>query len=164
MIIIEGPDCTGKTTLAKKIGGQYFHCSWDNTWDIETYHRLIAHTAGKLEQIANVPCVVDRLCLSEAVYGARFRGGPSYDTKELMSEIIAAYNPTLILCTADPHEEYSKIKRAEMFDTVDGLAELYQSHVATGKYGKWWTYDYRKQHAEDFIKTINGENNEHDGS
>ena len=68
------------------------------------------------------------------------------------------------MCTADPHEEYNKIKRAEMFETVDGLSELYQSHVATGKYGKWWTYDYRQQDALEFIKTINGVNNEHDSS
>jgi len=164
MFIIEGPDATGKTTLAHKLGGQYFHCSYDPSWNIEAYHRLIAHTAGKLEQTANVPVVIDRLCLSEAVYGERFRDGPSYDTAALMQEIIAAYKPTLILCTADPNERYNAIKRAEMFDTVEGLADLYAKHVGTGNYGKWWTYDYCKQSADEFIKTINGDNNEHNRS
>lgn len=158
MIIIEGADGTGKTTLAKRIcevvGGQYFHCSYHPHWDIETYHRLIAHTAGKLELLAGVPTVIDRFAMSEAAYGKAFRDGPSYDTEALIEEIDAAYATTYIYCRTDSAaEDHLKMKtqRKEMFDDITPVIDVFDDLAQSGKYGVNILFDYKKHDTDLFI-------------
>ncbi len=161
MIIIDGADCTGKTTLAKKfceaMKGQYFHCSYAKDWNMETYHRLMLHTAGKLEQSANIPCVIDRWALSEAAYGKVFRNGPSYDIKALIKEATKAYNPLFILATtkaAIKQHEISKQTRNEMFDDVEPVLNKFDELVLEDGYGNYIPYDYEKTDVDEFVKTV----------
>lgn len=161
MIIIEGADCTGKTTLAKRIcetiGGQYFHCSYYPTWNIETYHRLIGHTAGKLEQQARVPAVIDRFAMSEAAYGAVYRDSPSYDTEALIEEMIKAYHPIFIYCHTDSAAEdhqRMQLSRKEMYDDISAVLSVFDRLAQSGKYGTNILYDYKKHDADEFIKAF----------
>jgi thymidylate kinase len=161
MIIIEGADCTGKTTLAKRIceevGGQYFHCSYHPKWNVEAYHRLIGHTAGKLEEQAGVPTVIDRFAMSEAAYGLVYRNGPSYDTAALMQEMIKAYKPTFIFCrTESAAEDHKRIQqtRSEMFDDITEVVNVFDELASSGKYGVNILYDYKKHDTDYFIKAF----------
>ena len=161
MIIIEGADATGKTTLAKKIceeiGGQYFHCSYHPRWNIEAYHRLLAHTAGKLEETAGVPTVIDRFAMSEAAYGTAYRGGPSYDTEALIAEIEQAYNPKFIFCRTDTAaEDHQRLKfqRNEMFDDITRVIKAFDELAQSGSYGLNILYDYKQHDTGQFIKAF----------
>tara|TARA_X000001382_G_scaffold49703_2_gene33630 strand:+ start:8201 stop:8698 length:498 start_codon:yes stop_codon:yes gene_type:complete len=165
LVIIEGADGTGKTTLshaiADYIGGQYFHCGYHKDWNIEIYHRHIIHTAARLEQQANIPCIIDRLALSEEVYGHAYRSYPSYNTSNFMNEIIRDYKPMLILCSnenAEKNHELNKEKRTEMFDTIKGISEAYQRLVSMGRYGQWFKYDFDKNDMNNFISSYFKEN------
>ena len=160
MVIIEGADGTGKTTLARAIadyiGGQYFHCSYHKDWNIEIYHRHILHTAARLESQANIPCVIDRFALSEEVYGYAYRDAPSYNTVALINEAILHYKPMLILCSNENAEQNHKINkenRAEMFDTIKGISEAYQKLISMGRYGQWFKYDFDKNNINQFISS-----------
>lgn len=158
MVIIDGPDAAGKTTLAKAIakrrGYQYFHCSYNKAWDMETYHRFMLHTAGKLEAQANVPCIIDRWAMSEAAYGKVFRGHPSYPTHCLMNEAIVSYNPVLIYCKpSNIKENFSRMKeeRDEMYDNIEGVTAEFDRLIGSGNYGTWIMYDYCSHDQDKFV-------------
>jgi len=161
MIIIEGADCTGKTTLAKAIceyvHGQYFHCSYHESWNIEAYHRLILHTAGKLEELAKIPCVIDRWALSEAAYGLTYRGAASYDTAALAKEAIKAYKPTFILCrTDDAIGTHNRLKqeRREMYKNIQPVLGAFDLLAQQGKHGTYILFDYQKHDLERFVEAF----------
>ena len=158
MIIIDGADCTGKTTLARSIcealGAQYLHCSFDKRWNMEEYHRLMLHTAGKLEQIANVPVVMDRWALSEHAYGNAYRDGPAYDTLTLMQEAVDAYSPTFIYCRTDhaaATHAYMRDNRKEMFDEISSVIAEYDKIIELGQYPTHILYDYTKHDRDAFV-------------
>lgn len=75
IILLEGPDCSGKTTLAKKLcdywKAQYFHSSYIKGLDVMHYHRLVINQA--LYYAQNGPVVIDRLYPSEMIYGLQVR-------------------------------------------------------------------------------------------
>lgn len=52
--IIEGPDGTGKTTLANEIAEQskasIVHCSYDKDWDIKVHHKDMFKAAKLIAQ------------------------------------------------------------------------------------------------------------------
>jgi len=162
MIILEGADGTGKSTLAHYISGVYkyqpFHCSYDKKWDIETYHRLILHTAGKLEEQAKVPVIIDRWALSELVYGKQFRDGASYNVEKIIQEAIDAYNPKFVICTNDNvQQNFEKLKeqRTEMYHNASDIQKEYLAQIATGQYGKkYYNYDYDKNNMVDFCSKV----------
>lgn len=161
MIIIDGPDASGKTTLAKSIAetlnGQYIHCSYHEKWNIEAYHRLILHSAGKLEEIAHVPVVIDRWALSEAAYGQAYRGGASYDTALLMQEAIQAYKPMLIYCKSSKTLENfqrTKTERKEMFNDITDVVDEFDKLVQSGDYGTHVAYDFNEHNLDLFVEAF----------
>ena len=79
IIVLEGADASGKTTLARhlveKHGARYLHNRvWPDMW---RYHVASARLALRWADTGLV--VIDRLWLSELVYGQVFRGGAFYD-------------------------------------------------------------------------------------
>lgn len=72
LVIIEGPDNTGKTTLAKKLVEkfdlEYIHCSKPKTDNPYLEYCDLADSIKK-------PTVLDRAHLGEYVYGRLWRGG-----------------------------------------------------------------------------------------
>ena len=160
MVIIEGADGTGKTTLAKAIvkwtGGQYIHCSYNCDWDIEVYHRHVLHFAGKLEEQAKVPVVIDRWAISEDVYGSAYRDGPSYDTAQLHEEAVKAYSPKLIYCTNDyivANHKKLQWARAEMYEDITPACTQYAASMISGKYSPYIRYDFNRTDITNFIKS-----------
>ena len=161
MIILEGADGTGKTTLANHLASlnrsQMFHCSYHEDWNIEAYHRLVLHTAGKLEEQAKVPVIIDRWALSELVYGRQHRESASYDVKALVKEAIDAYNPKFVICTnKNVQRNFNKLEkeRYEMYHNASAIQQEYLAMIATGNYGTYHNYDYDETNRDEFCRFI----------
>ena len=101
MIIVEGPDATGKTTLARSIseayGMPYYHFAKDSTY------------LDYLKPLCNLEllnAVVDRWIFSEYPYslcmGRRF----AFSLKEWHNIVLLtlAHDPVVVLCTHEPQE------------------------------------------------------------
>jgi thymidylate kinase len=160
MIILEGPDGCGKSTLAKAIEDKYkaivIHASYDKSWNIRKLHRNMVWSANMIEA-SGCPVVFDRWALSEAVYGSVFRGSESYDTKDLVSYTIENYAPLLIYCSNDDvvkNHLRNMQNRSEMYDDMTDVAELYDILVRSGDYGSWLKYDFSKTTIENFMEKI----------
>jgi hypothetical protein len=82
LIILEGPDGAGKTTLARAIqkvsGASYLHCTYRLPDQMPRYHTaaLMHALSGALK--TDRPVILDRWWPSEYIYGDVFRGGTKF--------------------------------------------------------------------------------------
>ena len=160
LIIVCGSDGSGKTKLCnhliEKYRFNYYHCGVQP--DIKQYHSDVLNLVfDDIKQYKN-NWIIDRLHLSEEVYGNIFRNGPQYDWKDLNRKIIEKsklenirYN--LILCIP-PKDLVLKTHSSrnadgnEMFDTVEPVYDAYLKIFEENKksnqfniYGYDFTYD-----------------------
>jgi len=95
-IVLEGPDGTGKTTLANEIirrtGANYVHCGPPDGPALEYYLRKLRSVKG--------PAVVDRLHVGSYCYGIAFRHAPDLTEFEnwLIEGFLYAHGVQLINC------------------------------------------------------------------
>lgn len=145
IIIIEGPDFSGKSTLAKSLMQRYrnhvyIHCAV--TPDIYALHTNALTNAIKLSKDFTV--IIDRLHYSELVYGPIFRNGVSYDVK-LFDDLYSSKNITnlyKVLCLPDKDivlEGFKKRAAAggEMFNTVEKVYDEYAKNPLGWKIYNW---------------------------
>lgn len=139
--ILEGPDGVGKTTLAKKLtekhNGLYIHCSY--VTNVYQLHRSVLKQCFSKEN-KDKDIFIDRLYISEWVYGSIFRGGESYDTEKLRREFIHR-----IIRVNVPFHNYMKHhhnnSEREMFKT--NIPEIYNKYEEYFKYHRPdYYYDY----------------------
>jgi hypothetical protein len=133
IIVIDGCDGTGKTTLAKAIcdrfDGVYIHNTYRWPTKMPLYHTAALHRALKLARTRLV--VIDRLWMSEAIYADVYRGGsPWPHMGRTMDRIIRKVGGVYIL-TQSPKghkEKFEQLKteREEMYDNVDEVRRRYQ--------------------------------------
>ncbi len=99
IVLLEGADASGKTTLARCLVERY-HAKYIHSTvrrQVWRYHvgalRLaIRHARDRL-------VVLDRHFLSELVYGSVFRGGPAYDVgARCLDRILRRYGAVTVLC------------------------------------------------------------------
>lgn len=157
--ILEGPDGTGKSTLAleiiKRTKGHYLHCSYKDDWNIEKYHNSIIECAYILSQYQDV--VIDRWAPSEYIYSKVFRGGESYDTKNLIQQFkgmiiwIYCWNENDV----KNHKE-NKIKRGEVYGDISLISEEYSKYIKDTKYLNWHTYNFDRDNKIKFVKELIG--------
>lgn len=105
LFIVEGPDCAGKTTLAKHLAVQkeavYIHASGAKYLHevMQDYHEsLLAIAVANLAMGRNV--VMDRFWPSEVVYGQALRPAIHnrvYDTDKIIA-MLANHDVTYIFC------------------------------------------------------------------
>lgn len=142
IIILEGSDGTGKSTLAyeilKQTKGHLLHGSYNKNWDsIKEYHRDIVKAANLLTPYQDI--VIDRLSISEYVYGTVFRGGPEYDIVQFLYDDIDELNTNRakvvwVYCTNDNvvrNHLKNKTERPEMFDSMADVHVTYEDIVQT---------------------------------
>jgi hypothetical protein len=155
--VIEGPDGTGKTTLARFIAdslkASIIHCSYDKDWDMKEYHTDVMESALVLNEYKSV--IVDRWAISEEVYGKVFREGPSYDTSELIDRY-KRYITWIYCRNDDAIENHFKNKeiRYELYDDMTEVVELYDSIVQESQL-PWQVYDFNKVNKKEFTERIN---------
>jgi hypothetical protein len=133
IIIIEGPDAVGKTTLARSIkklapDALYIHSRYHK--DIWPYHAAALRRAVRHARIA--PVIMDRHWPSECAYGRAFRAGPAarYNERALY-RVLERYGACYVLA-APPvevavhlHEKASKV-RPELFANIHHVATIYR--------------------------------------
>lgn len=138
IVILEGADGAGKTTLAHALllaaagGGTYVAPTGPTADQRATdWARYDAAMASSHDGLV----VADRWHLSEAVYGQVFRGGPAYDVASLDAALTAAGAVTVLCVPSDGRahlERFSALKasRGERFDTVTEAAGLFRKLAA----------------------------------
>lgn len=151
IIIISGPDFSGKSTLAQDLMQKYrnhvyIHCAV--TPDIYALHTNAILNAFKLSEDFTV--IIDRLHYSELVYGPIFRNGMSYDVKKF-DDLYSNKNISnlyKILCLPPKDivmNGFEKRAKAggEMFNTVERVYDEYAKNPLG-----WNIYDWTKDGKE----------------
>lgn len=153
IIVLEGADGVGKSTLADEIVKQtkaaVIHATYNKDWDMETYHEDIIEAATILSEYTDV--VLDRWAPSEAVYGKVFRGGESYDTGGLIND-----HPDLVFvyCHNDNavQNHYKHVgDREEMFGDMSEVVKEFDQYFKNSGL-KYLDYDYDKVNREEFVR------------
>lgn len=138
IIVCDAPDHGGKTKLCQhlieKYRFNYYHCGVQP--DIKKYHGDVLDLV--FEDVRNYKSnfVIDRLHLSEEVYGNIFRSGAAYDWKKLNDHIIKEAKEDgikYVLITCLPPKQIVVEGHAarnadgnEMFSTVDKVYDAYE--------------------------------------
>lgn len=134
VVVLEGPDGAGKTTLAeelcKRYDGFYVHRTWRkgmDVWDHHTEALQIAHARAHQQLV-----VIDRLWPSEAIYGQIYRGESDYKhNSRAMDRVLNRMAALYVLCVPRDVDYIKTVhgKRAaaggEMYSTVDAVAQRY---------------------------------------
>lgn len=132
IVVLEGADGTGKTTLARALVAKhdafYIHNGlWPNMWQ-----RHLAAVDLAIRRSQQQLVVIDRLFLSEQIYGQVFRGGPAYDLgARCLDRALLRYGAVTVLCVRKnlekhlKHFEQLKASRVEKFNTMREVACRY---------------------------------------
>ena len=131
IVVVEGPDCSGKTTLINKLMERHpNNCYIHNavTDDIKSLHEntlQAAYIASKNHWV-----FIDRLHLSEKIYGTVFRNGPSYDIDTFDVYATNFMKVKKILCIVDKETVLAKHAERidkEMFNNISTIWDMYNA-------------------------------------
>lgn len=122
VIILDGPDCAGKTTLAETFcdlfGGTYIHCEYRFKGKMDKYHTAVLLKALKLSQTQ--PVIIDRFWPSELAYGNVYRTGPEVAGYELCLDFVArTYGWLYCFCVPTSRPEYAHFYAKERSHITD---------------------------------------------
>jgi hypothetical protein len=132
IILLEGADCSGKTTLARHLvdayGARYLHGRvFKDMW---RSHVAMVRLALRWADEGLV--VIDRLWLSELIYGQIYRGGPSYDLgARCLDRVLQRTGTVTVLCA--PRDQRAQLVRhadraalgGEAFTKIQDVVALY---------------------------------------
>jgi thymidylate kinase len=135
IIVLEGPDGAGKTTLARELqeqlGARYIHLTYRFRDKMHVYHSAALKLAYHLSKTQ--PVIIDRWWPSEIVYADAYRGGSKFTKYYFLLEHLASeMGLTYIFCLPNDRDRYLKHynvlkgKRAEMYD--EGLDRVYSGY------------------------------------
>ncbi len=157
---LEGPDGTGKSTLATEIAKQknatVMHPYFNTKWNMLAYHSAFIHAAEEMND-AGINVVLDRWAPSEAVYGKVFRGGEGFDTESLVRYYYPMLPITFIYCRNDNAVENhlrNREDRHEMFDDMSQVVSEFDLYVEAHEWMNWIVYDFDKVNMEDFVTKL----------
>lgn len=145
IILCDGADACGKSTLINQLMERHpNNCYIHNavTRDIKTLHENTIDAALVASQEHWV--FIDRLHLSEKIYGTVFRNRPSYDVDAFDKMISKIPNLKKILCLVDKETALAKHaarKDQEMFDDISTVYDLYSDVAMNDK--SWTTYNWK---------------------
>lgn len=135
IIILEGPDASGKSTLAKKLielnhGGTILHATYRFANKIPVYHGALLRKAYRLSKHQLV--IIDRLHISEYIYAKVFRGGTKWPWQlPVFNQICKELHIPIVLCTPFNIKQglewfnASKNERPEMYDDIEEIIKEY---------------------------------------
>jgi thymidylate kinase len=158
IFVLEGPDGTGKTTLAqhmtKQLKAEYLHLSYRWPDHMFEYHHAAIRWAIRKNHKSHV--ILDRWWPSETLYAAEYRGGSRWPWINHALDSIAQQNKVLyIYCLPQDLKSYAarfeklKAERDEMYSNTTGVAKRYLE--------LWDIYKYRRDHLK-YVIEENGDN------
>lgn len=136
IILLEGADCTGKTTLANAISEKYkdkclyIHNTWYKGMDVRDEHWKSLNKAFEAYD-DGLLVIIDRHWISEQIYSTIYRNGPEYneDIDEMLYGL-RKRNALTIICsppviyTINKHRELKNI-RDEMYNDISDVVCYY---------------------------------------
>lgn len=135
VIVLEGPDCAGKSTLAEFLhlqwGAKAMHQSYRFKDRMPQYHTAVLERVLKARQKG--PVIVDRWWPSEAIYAQAFRGGTKWPMMGRMLDRVAIqHNFVYVSClpASNPEKHLAMFNEraeagGELFKTMGEVANLY---------------------------------------
>lgn len=141
IIVLEGPDGVGKTSLGEALteylGAKYLHLTYRFRNKMDLYHsaaiRLCARWADKQ------PVILDRWWISEILYAEAYRGGSPFIKRHFLLEHIAnQMGVTYVMCLPEDRQQYFdhymsvKAGRSEAElarDPPEGVEKVYDLYV-----------------------------------
>lgn len=135
LIVLDGPDACGKTTLAEHFQKYYEAEIIHLTWNEELEDNMDTYMLGTLLHACTLSkeklVIIDRLWMSELIYSEVYRGGTSYpELAEDCLNLIKKYNALQITCIL-PREIWVKnykemcSERDEMYGTDERMNKIY---------------------------------------
>jgi len=147
LLIIEGMDRCGKSTLVEHLRKRYFtspnilvhHSSSPpkvedpNMWELKHYGSLF-RTAKDLVQFGGYDVIFDRFHLGAAVYGEKYRGANPTDVYDLDAWYLSHYKrAALILLTDEPEAIASRDDGDSLEQSVDEYSQTAAAFIETYK-------------------------------
>lgn len=125
---MDGPDATGKTTLARRLcelyNAHYLHLTRRWTNNMFEYNTAAIHHATQLAE--NQLVVIDRLWMSELVYSEAFHGGSKFPHMgRFIHRVVQKHAGVYVLCLDEDINEnrqrfsYLRKHRQEMYTSND---------------------------------------------
>lgn len=151
IILLEGADATGKTSLANHIVSQfpnaeYLHLGKPNTGNAWSDHKnalLLAISRVRQGKLM----VIDRLWLSEAIYGAVYRDGSEYPfTARHLDRLMYRFGALRIICA--PPVDYVVQSHKRMVQEREELYTDRMYEVAKRYLDVWEGVEFVKDEAE----------------
>lgn len=136
MIILEGIDKTGKTTLANKLRDEYGYEIVKTSQPKKKEHPYVEYVR-KILSIRTSRVVFDRLHLGELVYGPVKRGKSLIDEKMLfnINSLLSLHGATIIYCHDKPEiikERFSQEKEDYLQETdIETILKRYEEVIQT---------------------------------
>lgn len=159
IIILEGPDGSGKTTLAHVLmehGYKYIHNgppSEKNLAALYIGQIAAAYASGK-------PTVFDRLHLGERVYGPIMREKSllDIDDEKAIERLTEAIDIQIVLCLPPWRvvlENWIQNSKNEYVDTMQALKKIYDAYVELWYSGRpYVTFDYTRHTVNSFARAL----------
>lgn len=154
VIVIEGADAAGKTTLANyicnKFNAKYEHMIYYK--DCWTNH--LACVRRVIELAENNVVVVDRHWISEVLYAHVFRDGSQYPlAARFMDRMFVKMGALYILCVPSDITKqiarHAERKEIEMYDSIEKIVKIYKD-FSVGNNS--FNYDKKMNYGLSFIK------------
>jgi hypothetical protein len=163
LIILDGPDAVGKTTLANRIlGGDmsgYIHLTYDPNWDDpdRTLWRMQYFTLIKAAWrfSRGLMTVIDRHWMSEQIYARVYRDGSTMNGESRgWDRVIQTLCGVYVICAPDPNSatlRHAKTlqEREEMYAADDKILQ-----VATAYYNLWHGTPFNE--TRDYFQQLSG--------
>jgi thymidylate kinase len=138
IVLLEGPDGCGKTTLAQKLvekyDGEYHHCGV-----VKNIFQLHLNTVRRCLTDDRLH-IIDRLYVSEYVYGNVYRDGESYDTKGFANafphKVIYVCIPTVDYLLHHKLKSEREMFKDKQMEVYDAYANYFKLHTPG------YVYDY----------------------
>lgn len=165
MIIVEGPDNAGKTTLIKSLieadpSLRVLHRAKFNPKNGESigHSYLKALVPPADDEAAHANCIADRFYASECIYGDLFRGGCRMSTEEhvLIRRTLKKIGTIVVFCDpGDAAINGSWDERDQLYKNNSLLAEAYRSRLRAIFEGfAVYHYNYNWMNASDFSANV----------
>ena len=162
IVVVEGLERTGKTTLCKefeKRGFVYFkdfnRINYHNTVGIES---RLDTTLTFLQNLSEngVNVVVDRLHLSEYSYGNVFRRLVGIACNiDYIDNAIGKLNSVLVLCKSDNNEEYKNRMLLKYTDKqIDELSNKFEYYFDKSEIKNKFVYEFSQYNTSEYVNHV----------